>query len=111
MAGSSLLCGLFNGLAEVLVGFLLVVGECLDDVGDADFENDVHAAFEVEAQSDAHLATLFQCPDVEVNLVVEQRVQIAVCCVLSFCFGEGFHFALVVVSHDGEAQVEEAHQR
>ena len=111
MAVSSLFCGLFDGLAEVLVGLFLVVCQSLDDVGYANLQNHVHAALEVEAQSDAHLAAFLESPDVAIDLVVEQRVQIAVSGVLPFGLGDGFCLALEVVSHDGEAQVEEAYQR
>ena len=110
MAVGSLAGRLLDGLAEVLVSLLFVVGQCLDNVRYTYLQNNVHTAFQVQTQANAHLTAFLQCPYIEIDLVVLQRIQIAVCYVLTFSLCKCLGFALIVIGHEREAQIEEAHQ-
>ena len=59
LAGNLLSGSLGHRLVELLVW--LVVSQCLYYIGHRHFENDVHTALQVEAQSNLHFTALLQC--------------------------------------------------
>ena len=97
LTGLSLCLGLFNGLIEV--GIFFVIGERLDHIGHTDFEDDVHTTLEVQTQTDTHLAALLECPNTEIDGFVSERVQV----VLTSGFALGgcnlLGLALIVADH------------
>ena len=76
-----------------------MVGQCLDYIGHAHLQDDVHSTLKVESQTDTHLAAFLEGPCFAVHLVVEQRVHVTVGSVLSFRGGKLCSFTLEVVRH------------
>ena len=64
------LLGLCDSLLEV--GVFLVVGQSLHDIGNTDFEDDVHTTLEVQTQTDTHFTALLEGPGAEIDFLVLQ---------------------------------------
>ena len=99
LTGFLLLLGLCHRLHESRVG--LVVGENLHHIGYRDFEDNVHTAFEVEAEADLGLKAFL----VRVDAQILHRVLVVLLCdgVLDLCC-----LGIIVAGCCREAQVEDA---
>ena len=85
----------------------VAAGQVFHDIGNRHLENDVHAAFQVEAQTDLHgFALLVVVAEPNCFVALAQRVEIGLTCL----FAHGFCLLLVVTGHKGETQIEEANQ-
>ena len=100
--------GLGNSLLEV--GIVLVVGQCFNNVGHADLEDDVHTALEVEAEADTHFATLLERPHTEIDRLIGERVEIVLSGSFTLESCNLLGLALVVPCDKREAEVEDADQ-
>ena len=102
LAGFLFGLGFLHRLDESCIA--LVVGECLDDIGHAHFEDDIHAAFEVKTESDACLKALL----VRVDAEILHRILVVLLCNGIFnlrCL------AVIVLCGNREREVEDARQR
>ena len=83
-------------------------GEALHHVGHAHFEDNVHAAFKVEAETDLQFFAFFECFPVQVHLLVSHGIE--VCAAVFALRRELGGFLLVVACHGREREVEKANQ-
>ena len=83
-------------------------GEALHHIGHAHFEDNVHAAFKVEAETDLQFFAFFECFPVKVHFLVPHGVEV---CAAVFALRREFGcFLLVVACYGREREVEKANQ-
>ena len=76
-----------------------MVGQSLHDIGNTDFEDDVHTTLEVQTQADAHFTALLEGPGTEVHFLVLQRVEIVLRCSFALYGCNLLGLAFIVADH------------